>query len=911
MKSFQAKTAAEAWENQVFEEPQDLRRSNVLSSPELAKYREAKGIIRWLFLTIMSGLLLCGSAPAAKAADNITAMSFNILRQAWQTTAPSWDTQRKADVVQTIQDKSPDFVGTQEEGGGQMEDLLVELPAYLEVPGRDTSRTGGILYLHEKWNLVEHGRTNFSGTYEISTRYFIWGLFTEKTTNRMIYVYSLHLSTANQATLSERVAAMELMGTHAANRQQQTAPVILTGDFNSTVDIDTMRTLTGEMGSLPIEFIYAFQDVPVTNVSYGIDHILALPGTVVVDSGVAASMKWNSGSDHPAVFAVIEPWFGDLSGYPDGSVRVEATDPTATEEGQTTATFRVIREGDTSSSLLVNFSVGGTATQGDDYALSASSPVTIPAGQSSVDIILTPTDDTVFGERSQTVTLTITAGTGYDEFGTPATATIEDNDNHEPVAYAGVDKLAVLAEAAWSPADIATTAWYDASAVNTVSTSGVAVSAWQDKSGNGNNATQLTFTNRPVTGGAINGLNAIDFNPGAGKQHLTTNLEQLTTVSMYLVVHPTARGANGYSAAIGASAAGYGANSGLFWPLEQYSTATQRNDVHYTNSLLDKAFCNGVEDSADHNFQPAILSHQGTNLPTANLNYLIGNRSADLQEIFAYKGLMGEIIICPEEHNLATRQKMEGYLAHKWGLTAKLPVGHPYINSAPNVSVASASVTLTDATISDADAGDPLTQNWEVVSKPSGAPNPTFSSITAINPTVTFTAAGTYELRLTASDGYAPHSDNVTIDVYSEQYWAWANSDFANDLTDKRLDADPDGDGLNSLLEFAFGTDPTVGSGSALATDGSAHGQPKAAPGESGMELFFVRRKDYGTSGSVTYRVEFSGDLAAFFTIAVEPSFVANSSSNADYEVVKVPFPAMLPDALEGRFGRIVIAPMP
>ena len=29
------------------------------------------------------------------------------------------------------------------------------------------------------------------------------------------------------------------------------------------------------------------------------------------------------------------------------------------------------------------------------------------------------------------------------------------------------------------------------------------------------------------------------------------------------------------------------------------------------------------------------------------------------------------------------RQKLEGYLAHKWALTAKLPAGHPYKTVAP------------------------------------------------------------------------------------------------------------------------------------------------------------------------------------------------------------------------------------
>ena len=293
--------------------------------------KRAERIIRWTFLTSLLGVFLCGTTSAVEPTNNITVMSFNILRQSWaKPGAPAWN-DRKVRVFETIQDKSPDFVGTQEEADGQMEAIIAALPAYREVPGRQIS--GGILYLHEKWDLVEHGLTRFV-RYDAGNskdRYFIWGLFTEKTTNRMIYVYSNHLPHSGQATLSDRVAGMELMATHAADRRQQSAPVILTGDFNSTVDSDTMRTLTGEIGTLPIQFVYAFKDVKTNGVSHGIDHILALPGTTVLNAGLAAGI-WDSGSDHPAVFAVIEPWFEDLNGYPDVSVHMEATAP---EEGAT------------------------------------------------------------------------------------------------------------------------------------------------------------------------------------------------------------------------------------------------------------------------------------------------------------------------------------------------------------------------------------------------------------------------------------------------------------------------------------------------------------------------------------------------------------------------------------------------
>jgi hypothetical protein len=47
-------------------------------------------------------------------------------------------------------------------------------------------------------------------------------------------------------------------------------------------------------------------------------------------------------------------------------------------------------------------------------------------------------------------------------------------------------------------------------------------------------------------------------------------------------------------------------------------------------------------------------------------------------------GVMGELIMV-ETTDTTTRQKIEGYLAHKWGLQANLPVDHPYKSSAPTV----------------------------------------------------------------------------------------------------------------------------------------------------------------------------------------------------------------------------------
>ena len=48
-----------------------------------------------------------------------------------------------------------------------------------------------------------------------------------------------------------------------------------------------------------------------------------------------------------------------------------------------------------------------------------------------------------------------------------------------------------------------------------------------------------------------------------------------------------------------------------------------------------------------------------------------------------FNGDISEIIIYSATLSTSDRQKIEGYLAHKWGLTDKLPANHPYKNSAP------------------------------------------------------------------------------------------------------------------------------------------------------------------------------------------------------------------------------------
>ena len=47
-------------------------------------------------------------------------------------------------------------------------------------------------------------------------------------------------------------------------------------------------------------------------------------------------------------------------------------------------------------------------------------------------------------------------------------------------------------------------------------------------------------------------------------------------------------------------------------------------------------------------------------------------------------GDLAEVVIFNSTLTVANREKVEGYLAHKWGIQSTLPANHPYRNTAPS-----------------------------------------------------------------------------------------------------------------------------------------------------------------------------------------------------------------------------------
>ncbi|MBD2141966.1 endo-1,3-1,4-beta-glycanase ExsH [Anabaena sp. FACHB-1250] len=112
--------------------------------------------------------------------------------------------------------------------------------------------------------------------------------------------------------------------------------------------------------------------------------------------------------------------------------------PINANENNTPGSF-TLRRSNFSGSLTVNYTIGGTATNGTDY-LRLTGTATFPAGSTTTTITVTPTDDLIF-EGNETVTLALATGTGYT-LGTPQTATVTIADN-DAIPQVSINDVAI------------------------------------------------------------------------------------------------------------------------------------------------------------------------------------------------------------------------------------------------------------------------------------------------------------------------------------------------------------------------------------------------------------------------------------------------------------------------------------
>jgi hypothetical protein len=251
------------------------------------------------------------------------------------------------------------------------------------------------------------------------------------------------------------------------------------------------------------------------------------------------------------------------------------------------------------------------------------------------------------------------------------------------------------AVAAWTPAQISTALWLDAADASTLTLNGSTVSQWADKSGNARNATQATASAQPTYNATLlGGKPALTFDGTSdfllGTSNIGLSGNPLFSIAGVFAM-PNTTGSVFLSFGSVANASGYhfmSAGSGTnvwtgFGGGVQLGTATLNSPSSAYVFTAVRNAVNTANWTATQNGNLLTVT-QGNSVSVTlvdgplNLGRWVGG--TNYAEMTA-----AEIVLVPTTLSTTDRQKLEGYLAWKWGLQANLPVGHPYKNNPPTV----------------------------------------------------------------------------------------------------------------------------------------------------------------------------------------------------------------------------------
>ena len=187
----------------------------------------------------------------AQSSTSMNVASYNLRYNTKNDGVNAWPN-RKEMVKALIQFHEFDLFGTQEGLRGQLDDI-VELPDYAFLgAGRDDGKTAGehsaIFYRKSRFTVLDSGNFWLSETpgkpgkgwdATCCNRICSWAKFTDKTTRKSFFFFSVHFD-------HQGVVARQESGKLMVQKIKQIAgntPVILTGDFNSTPDTEQINAI--------------------------------------------------------------------------------------------------------------------------------------------------------------------------------------------------------------------------------------------------------------------------------------------------------------------------------------------------------------------------------------------------------------------------------------------------------------------------------------------------------------------------------------------------------------------------------------------------------------------------------------------------------------------------------------------
>jgi hypothetical protein len=273
----------------------------------------------------------------------------------------------------------------------------------------------------------------------------------------------------------------------------------------------------------------------------------------------------------------------------------------------------------------------------------------------------------------------------------------------------------------WNPSMISTALWLDANDSGTVIQGGGAITTWNDKSGNGRNAIADGNPTYSATGMSTS-KPAVQLD-GTGDAFVSsiTGIGSFNALDVYMVMQSTAAAAAdtnsgtfwGYGN-VGAADGSYPASRGLALASSTGNLAGEFITTAFDNVSFDggrlgsstytriantaqilnsknsvsgtSLFANGSEITLG--VTPSLIT-TSTNTAPSNVGYTFDSNlhigalraGGALQYSSAIK--FAEVIVTSTLLSTLNRQRIEGYLAHKWGLEANLPNDHPYKTTGP------------------------------------------------------------------------------------------------------------------------------------------------------------------------------------------------------------------------------------
>lgn len=249
------------------------------------------------------------------------------------------------------------------------------------------------------------------------------------------------------------------------------------------------------------------------------------------------------------------------------------------------------------------------------------------------------------------------------------------------------------------PLRLSAVLWLDAADTTTISLNGSTVSQWRDKSGGARHAVQATTTNQPTY--TTNGLNgkallawdgsndSMTISGGTTGSTLKEVLSGDNTYSIAMVIKPNvisnlpvlfhAPNASSWHFLVELNT-----GNGLYWGDfgGSYRTYNTGGFASTTSATLFTLVKRGAGLGDAYAGGTLVSSFTGTlaNTPSLVTDFVLGSYSASN---YNYNGAFAEIVVSNTEWSNTNREQLEGYFAHKWGLTASLPANHPYKSTPP------------------------------------------------------------------------------------------------------------------------------------------------------------------------------------------------------------------------------------